>query len=172
PVAENHHVDGILDLTVVPARIDAALAGAAAELALAIAGHLDYVGLLAVEMFVSDGRLLVNELAPRPHNSGHWTLDAARTSQFDQQLRAVCGLALAGTELTCGAVAMVNLLGDLWAGREPRWDAVLAAPDARLHLYGKTAARPGRKMGHLTVLGEDPDAVAARAVALRDRLTR
>ncbi|MET0459394.1 MAG: 5-(carboxyamino)imidazole ribonucleotide synthase, partial [Ilumatobacteraceae bacterium] len=172
PVAENHHVDGILDLTVVPARIDAALAGAAAELALAIAGHLDYVGLLAVEMFVSDGRLLVNELAPRPHNSGHWTLDAARTSQFDQQLRAVCGLALAGTELTCGAVAMVNLLGDLWAGREPRWDAVLAAPDARLHLYGKSAARPGRKMGHLTVLGEDPDAVAARAVALRDRLTR
>ena len=170
PVAENHHVDGVLDLTVVPARVAAGHADAAAELSLAIAGHLGYVGLLAVEMFVSDGRLLVNELAPRPHNSGHWTLDAARTSQFDQQLRAVCGLALGGPELTTGAVAMVNLLGDLWVGGEPRWDTVLAEPDVRLHLYGKSGARPGRKMGHLTVLGDDPDAVAARAVALRDRL--
>jgi 5-(carboxyamino)imidazole ribonucleotide synthase len=172
PVAENHHVDGILDVTVVPARVAGSHADAAAELALAIAERLAYVGLLAVEMFVSAGRLLVNELAPRPHNSGHWTLDAARTSQFDQQVRAVCGLALGGTELTTGAVAMVNLLGDLWAGGEPRWDDVLAEPDARLHLYGKSGARPGRKMGHLTVLGADADAVAARAVELRDRLRR
>ena len=139
----------------------------AAGLALRIADHLRFVGVLAVELFVSDGRLLVNELAPRPHNSGHWTLDAARTSQFEQQIRAVCGLALGAADPTVGAVAMVNLLGDRWADGEPRWADVLAEPAVRLHLYGKAAARPGRKMGHLTVLGATPDDVAARAVELR-----
>jgi 5-(carboxyamino)imidazole ribonucleotide synthase len=170
PVAENHHVGGILDLTVVPARIGAAMAFDAVELAVRIAVHLDFVGVLAVELFVSDGRVLVNELAPRPHNSGHWTLDAARTSQFEQQVRAVCGLSLGATEMTTGAVAMVNLLGDLWAGGEPAWAPLLREPDVRLHLYGKAAARPGRKMGHLSVLGDTPDDVAGRAVELRGLL--
>jgi 5-(carboxyamino)imidazole ribonucleotide synthase len=120
---------------------------------------------LAVELFVSDGRLLVNELAPRPHNSGHWTLDAAATSQFEQQVRAVCGLALGPTDLVgTGEVAMVNLLGDLWVGGEPDWEPVLRDPTAHLHLYGKSQPRPGRKMGHLTVVGRR---AAERAVALR-----
>jgi 5-(carboxyamino)imidazole ribonucleotide synthase len=173
PVAENHHVGGILDLTVVPARIAPARAAEAEALAVRIAEALDYVGVLAVELFVSGGALLVNELAPRPHNSGHWTLDASVTSQFAQQVRAVCGLALGATELSgARAVAMVNLLGDRWRGGEPNWAAALADPAARLHLYGKAEPRPGRKMGHLTVLGDAVDEVAARALALRDALTR
>jgi len=170
PVAENHHVGGILDLTVVPARVDAALAAAAAELAAGIADRLGFVGVLAVELFVSGGRLLVNELAPRPHNSGHWTLDAAVISQFDQQVRAICGAALGATELTVPAVAMVNLLGDLWSGGEPDWDVALADARARLHLYGKAMPRPGRKMGHLTVLGPTADDAAASALGLRAAL--
>lgn len=176
PVAENHHADGILDLTVVPARIPSGLAGEALGLALEIAGALDYVGVLAVEMFVSDGRLLVNELAPRPHNSGHWTLDASLTSQFEQQVRAVCGLALGPTALVggdgIGAAAMVNLLGELWAGGEPDWSPAMTADGATLHLYGKREARPGRKMGHLTVLAATPDAAAERARSLRAAVTR
>jgi 5-(carboxyamino)imidazole ribonucleotide synthase len=172
PVAENHHRHGILDLTVVPARVDPAVAAEAQGLARAIAAALDYVGVLAVELFVSDGRLLVNELAPRPHNSGHWTLDAARTSQFAQQLRAVTGASLGDTAMTVPAAAMVNLLGDLWlddAGdvTEATWSDVLADAGARLHLYGKPVPRPGRKMGHLTVVGNDPDDVARRALELR-----
>jgi 5-(carboxyamino)imidazole ribonucleotide synthase len=173
PVGENVHRDGILDLTVVPARIDAAVCREAQDLATRIAEALDYVGVLAVEVFVSAGRLLVNELAPRPHNSGHWTLDAARTSQFDQQVRAVTGAALGATDMTAPAAAMVNLLGDLWltAGSDdvvqPSWAEVLADPHARLHLYGKALPRAGRKMGHLTVLGNDFDEVAARALRLR-----
>ena len=173
PVAENHHADGILDLTVVPARIPVAQAAEAQALAVRIAELLEYVGVLAVELFVSAGDLLVNELAPRPHNSGHWTLDACVTSQFAQQVRAVCGLALGPTDITgAGAVAMVNLLGDVWDGGPPEWAAALADADARLHLYGKAEPRPGRKMGHLTVLGATPDDVAARAVALRAAVTR
>ena len=167
PLAENTHAGGILDVTVVPARIDPALAAEATAAAVAIAEALEFVGLLAVELFVSDGRILVNELAPRPHNSGHWTLDAARTSQFEQQVRAVCGLALGPTAPTAPAVAMANLLGDGWHGGEPDWSAVLAEPDAHLHLYGKAAARPGRKMGHLTVTGTDVATVEARSRALR-----
>ena len=126
--------------------------------------------MLAVELFVTGGEVLVNELAPRPHNSGHWTLDAAVTTQFEQQVRAVCGLALGST----GAHGPGR--GDGQPARrpvgrgEPAWAAVLADPAARLHLYGKAAARPGRKMGHLTVLGDDPSAVADRARALRDRI--
>ena len=170
PVAENHHVDGILDLSVVPAAVAPLVADRAEGLALAIADALDYVGVLAVELFVVDGELFVNELAPRPHNSGHWTLDASATSQFEQQIRAVCGLGLGATTMTAEAVAMVNLLGDLWSDGDPRWDAALDDPHASLHLYGKSQARPGRKMGHLTVTSDVTTAAAARAEDLRNRL--
>ena len=170
PVAENAHADGILDVTVAPARVDHRVAEEAQVLARRIAAALDYVGVLAVELFVSDGLLLVNELAPRPHNSGHWTLDASATSQFEQHVRAICGLALGATDLVGGpTVAMANLLGDRWAAGTPAWGQALADPAAHLHLYGKRDARPGRKMGHLTVVGDD---AAARVVALRDALTR
>jgi 5-(carboxyamino)imidazole ribonucleotide synthase len=170
PIAENRHVDGILDVSVVPARITSPLAEEAAALAGEIAEALDFVGVLAVEMFVSDGRLLVNELAPRPHNSGHWTLDGSITSQFEQQVRAVCGLPLGSTELL-RPVVMLNLLGDLWANGEPAWDEMLRDPDVKLHLYGKAEARPGRKMGHLCVLADSADEAFARAQATKARLS-
>jgi 5-(carboxyamino)imidazole ribonucleotide synthase len=166
PTAHNTHVDGILDCTVVPYE-----APGAGELATRVATSLGYVGVLAVEMFIVGDQLLVNELAPRPHNSGHWTLDAARTSQFEQQVRAVCGVGLGDPSLSTPAAAMVNLLGELWAGGEPDWSAVFADPAASLHLYGKTSARPGRKMGHITVTGADPDEAEHRAKAIRSRLT-
>ena len=169
-VAENHHVDGILDLTVVPARVDPVLADRATGLGMAIADALGFVGVLAIEMFVVGGEVLVNELAPRPHNSGHWTLDASTTSQFEQQIRAVCGLGLGRTVMTAPAIAMVNLLGDLWDEGEPPWERVLDEPDVKLHLYGKIEPRPGRKMGHLTVTSDVTSAAAARALELRDRL--
>jgi 5-(carboxyamino)imidazole ribonucleotide synthase len=185
PVAENVHVDGILDVSVVPARVGAPLAEAADALARRVADVLDYVGVLAVEMFVvaddrpgrhGAPRLLVNEIAPRPHNSGHWTLDACVTSQFEQQIRALCGVGLGSTALTSPAVALVNLLGDLWftdgadATREPDWSVAFNEPDASLHLYGKTDARRGRKMGHLTVRADAPTAAATRALELRAQL--
>ena len=166
PTGHNTHVDGILDCTVVPFA-----SPHAAELAARVATALDYVGVLAVEMFVVGSRLLVNEIAPRPHNSGHWTLDAARTSQFEQQVRAVCGVGLGDPSLSAPAAAMVNLLGDLWAGGEPDWSVVLADPCASLHLYGKSSARPGRKMGHITVTAADPDEAERRARTIRSRLT-
>lgn len=172
PVAENTHVGGILDLSVVPAAVPAKLADRAVGVAMAIADALDYVGVLAVELFVVDGELLVNELAPRPHNSGHWTLDASVTSQYEQQVRAVCGLGLGSTAMTTPAIAMVNLLGDLWEGGDPDWAVVLADPNAKLHLYGKSEARPGRKMGHLTVTGPGTTVASARAVALRAAVVR
>ena len=162
PTAQNTHVNGVLDCTVVPCSLPGAT-----ELGAKIAVALDYVGVLAVEMFIVDGQLLVNELAPRPHNSGHWTLDAARTSQFEQQVRAVCGVGLGDPSICVPAVAMVNLLGDLWARGEPDWSRVLADPQASLHLYGKTSARPGRKMGHLTVTAETPDEAELRAKTIR-----
>ncbi|HSB87642.1 MAG TPA: 5-(carboxyamino)imidazole ribonucleotide synthase [Ilumatobacteraceae bacterium] len=165
PVAANTHVDGILDCTAVPYG-----APGASALAAQIATALDYVGVLAVEMFVVDGQLLVNELAPRPHNSGHWTLDAARTSQFEQQVRAICGAGLGDPSLTAPAVVMVNLLGDLWAHGEPRWETALANPQASLHLYGKSMARPGRKMGHLTVTADTTTDAERLARALRTGL--
>ena len=171
PVAENTHVDGILDCTVVPCSISPVLIRRATELATEVAEALDYVGVLAVEMFVVDDQLLVNELAPRPHNSGHWTLDAARTSQFEQQVRAVCGVGLGDPSLSAPAVAMVNLLGDLWAEQEPDWSAALAHPNASLHLYGKRQARPGRKMGHLTVTAATPAEAKRLAMAFRRDLT-
>jgi len=125
-----------------------------------------------VEFFLArDGRLMINELAPRPHNSGHLTFDACRTSQFEQQLRAVCGLPLGSPELMQPAAAMANLLGDLWNAGEPDWAAALAFPGVKLHLYGKTDARPGRKMGHLTALGATPEYARRQVVAARAALT-
>lgn len=172
-VTENVHVDGILDVSVAGG-VPAGLAAEAIDLARRVADALDYTGVLAVELFVvadaSGGRrLLVNEIAPRPHNSGHWTLDAARTSQFAQQVRAVCGLPLGDTALTAGGVAMVNLLGDRWAAGTPRWERALGH-DVAVHLYGKAEPRPGRKMGHLTAWAATPDAARARALAARDAL--
>jgi 5-(carboxyamino)imidazole ribonucleotide synthase len=132
---------------------------------------LEYVGILCIEFFVArDGRLLVNELAPRPHNSGHLTFDACRTSQFEQQLRAICALPLGSPELLQPA-AMANLLGEIWEHGEPKWAAALAYPDVKLHLYGKSTPRPGRKMGHLTVLAGTPADAKARVVAARAALT-
>lgn len=171
PVAENRHRDGILDVSLVPARVDDATRAKAIAMATAISAKLDYCGVLAVEFFVcADGRLLVNELAPRPHNSGHWTLDGAVTSQFDQQVLALCGRPLGETNAH-GAAAMVNLLGDLWRGSEsPPWERVLHRPGARLHLYGKRDARPGRKMGHVTCLGDSPEQALSEAVQLKQAL--
>ncbi len=168
PVAENTHVDGILDVSIVPANVPADVVDRAEGLAMAVADALDYVGVLAVEMFVvADGHLVVNELAPRPHNSGHWTLDASVTSQFEQQIRAVCGVGLGATTMTSGGVAMVNLLGDLWGPDEPTWVDALDDPTAKLHLYGKVDARPGRKMGHITVRSSNAAEATRRALALR-----
>ncbi len=149
--AENIHRNHILHLSISPARISETTAAEARALALSIADKIQLVGLLAVEMFVKDGRIVVNELAPRPHNSGHQTFDANETSQFEQHIRAVCGLPLGGTKPLQPAV-MLNLLGDLWKnGQEPDWTLVLADPSAKLHLYDKGKAAPGRKMGHVTV---------------------
>lgn len=164
PLSENAHANGILDVTVVPARVDAAIANEAEDIAERIAEKLEYVGVMAVEFFVSGGKLLVNEIAPRPHNSGHYTLDACVTTQFEQQVRALCGLPLGNTRLLSPA-AMVNLLGDLWAGGSPPWQQLLAHAGAKLHMYGKSEARPGRKMGHYNVLA--PTAEEALALALR-----
>jgi len=131
---------------------------------------LQYVGVICVEFFVStDGELLVNEIAPRPHNSGHLTFDAAVTSQFEQQLRAICGLPLGSTDLVRPA-AMANLLGDLWVDGDPNWAAAMRIGDVKLHLYGKDEARVGRKMGHITALADSVDEAAAKALAARDVL--
>jgi 5-(carboxyamino)imidazole ribonucleotide synthase len=172
PVAENRHRDGILETSVVPARVPEAMTREARELATGLAEEMEYVGVLGVELFVTNGsRLLVNEMAPRPHNSGHYTLDACSTDQFEQQLRALCGLPLAQPWLL-SPVAMINLLGDLWADGEPRWEEALSRPGVRLHLYGKAEARPGRKMGHLNCLATDPDRALAIALETRNALRR
>lgn len=156
-VFENAHAHHILDVTVCPARIDPKLAREALELARGILERLDVVGVLCVEMFVTkSGTLLVNELAPRPHNSGHLTFDASLTNQFEQQVRAVCGLPLGSPQLLRPA-AMMNLLGDVWSNGEPNWAAALELPNVKLHLYGKSDPRPGRKMGHLTALADTVD---------------
>ncbi len=163
PPGENTHVNGILHTTTVPARFHGAVIHEAESLAARIAELLDYVGVLGVELFVTaDGRLQVNELAPRPHNSGHYTLDACTVDQFEQQIRALCELPL-GRPRLLSPICMVNLLGELWRNGEPRWDAVLALPGVKLHLYGKNAARAGRKMGHLNCLAETADLAAALA---------
>jgi 5-(carboxyamino)imidazole ribonucleotide synthase len=169
PVAENRHRDGILETSVVPARISDDLAQQARELATRVAQAMAYVGVLGVELFVVSRQLMVNEMAPRPHNSGHYTMDACSADQFEQQLRTLCGLPLARPWLL-SPVAMVNLLGDLWAGGEPRWDEALKRPGVRLHLYGKSEPRPGRKMGHLNCLAADPDKALTTALETRDAL--
>ena len=162
PIAENRHANGILDVTLVPASISSELADTAVDAATRIAEGLDYCGVLAVEFFVStDGRVLVNEMAPRPHNSGHYTIDACATSQFEQQVRMICNLP-AGSPALHQPVAMLNLLGDIWPdGGNPPWGDLLAEASAKLHLYGKKEARPGRKMGHVNCLGADITAAEA-----------
>lgn len=169
PTAENSHLNGILDISIVPARAPAELHEEAHQYAMHIAEQLDYVGVLAVEFFVSDGRLLVNEIAPRPHNSGHYTIDACITSQFEQQVRVLAGLPLGDARMHSYAV-MVNILGDAWEKGEPAWDKVLSYPQLKLHLYGKHEARPGRKMGHFTMLGKDVETVVALAMQGRSDL--
>ena len=195
PVAENIHTQHILDFSIVPARVTAKIAAAAEALAARIAEKLEVVGLLAVELFLTTkGELVVNELAPRPHNSGHWSLDGCETSQFEQHVRAVCGLPL-GDVAVREPTVMVNILGDAWFGsatvagegreepgeraeaknaiggrRVPNWVAVLAEPRAKLHLYGKTEPRRARKMGHFTVRAAEVETALARARELKARL--
>lgn len=174
PTGENQHTRGILDVSIVPARTSDNLRREAEVLAARIAEKLDYIGTMGVEFFVSGGQLVINEMAPRPHNSGHYTLDACVTNQFEQQVRALCGLPL-GEPRAHSVAVMVNLLGDLWfeqrAGgehyREPDWSTLYAFPDLKLHMYGKHHARPGRKMGHFTVLGSDMSSVLETALAAR-----
>ncbi len=161
---ENVHVNGILHLSTAP--YIGPLADTATRIATDIAHTLEYVGVLGVEMFVVGDSLLVNEIAPRPHNSGHWTLDASLTNQFEQQVRAVCGLELGDPTMTQPAVAMVNILGDMWENGEPDWDAISPHGHSHLHLYGKKEARPSRKMGHLTVTGFSIDAASDEALRL------
>ena len=170
PVFENRHANHILDVTFAPAAIGPALAKEAVDLAAGILEKLDVVGLLTVELFVTkSGKLMVNELAPRTHNSGHLTMDACVTSQFEQQVRAVCCLPLGSTALRAPA-AMANVLGHLWEKGEPNWAAALADPHVKLHLYGKAEARKGRKMGHLNACGRSVEAAIARVTAARERL--
>ena len=176
PVAENIHTKHILDFSIVPARVSVAVQAEAENIAKAIAEKLKVVGLIAVEMFLTDrGEILVNELAPRPHNSGHYTMELCATSQFEQHVRAICGLPLGDVTLTSPGV-MVNILGDAWkwqgerAVGDPQWAAILAEPRAKLHLYGKAEPRPGRKMGHFTVSGTTADEALERARALKSKL--
>jgi 5-(carboxyamino)imidazole ribonucleotide synthase len=171
PVGENVHRNGILHTTLVPGRVAPAVAERAIGMARTLAEDLDYVGVLAVEFFLArDGELLINEMAPRPHNSGHYSLDACASSQFEQQVRALCGLPLGSTRLL-SPVVMVNLLGELWEDGEPDWSRLLAHPEVKLHLYGKHQARPGRKMGHFCVLGEDAEANLSLALSLHGELS-
>ena len=176
PVSENRHRDGILDMSIAPARVDPGLAARARSIATAIAAALDYRGVLCVELFIAPGdELVVNEIAPRPHNSGHYTIDACVTSQFEQQARILAALPM-GDTLQHTPAAMLNLLGDIWfagataAPCEPDWARVLAHPQAKLHLYGKRDARRGRKMGHVTCLGATLDDALATADAIRREL--
>ncbi len=170
PAAENRHRHGILDVSIIPAKVSPEIVQNARETAVRIAGKLDYHGVLCVEFFVlADGRLLVNEIAPRPHNSGHYTLDACVTSQFEQQVRVLCGLPLGATAMQ-GAAVMVNLLGDLWWQGEPKWEEVLRHPHVKLHLYGKLDARPGRKMGHYTVLAATSEEALRLALEIKQSL--
>lgn len=176
PIAENEHSKGILATSIVPGRVPAAIAEQAAGIARTMANRLHYVGVLCIEFFLlKDGQLLVNEMAPRPHNSGHYSIDACVTSQFEQQARILAGLPLGSTRQHSPAV-MVNLLGDLWfptpgaEPREPDWAAVLALPSVKLHLYGKKEARPGRKMGHITCVSPTLDEALSTARQVRSAL--
>ncbi len=171
-VIGNVHRNHILDVSLAPAEVAPAIANDAVAIARQVLERLDVVGVLCVEFFVTrDGRLLINELAPRPHNSGHLTFDACVTGQFEQQLRAICGLPLGSTAYMRPA-AMANLLGDLWSAGTPDWSAACAFPEVKLHLYGKLEPRPGRKMGHLTALGSDARTARETVLAARDSLGR
>jgi 5-(carboxyamino)imidazole ribonucleotide synthase len=170
PVSENQHVNGILDIAIAPSRVSPDIAGHVTETATTLSERLDYRGVLCVECFVVDrDRIIVNEIAPRPHNSGHYTIDACSTSQFEQQVRAMCSLPLGDTSMHCPAV-MLNLLGDLWAAGEPQWDKVLRHSGAKLHLYGKSTPRPGRKMGHVTILAQTIDLAMQTATEIKSML--
>lgn len=163
PVAENVHVNGILHTTTVPTSVHAEQAQKAIQMANDIAKGLGYVGTMAVEFFVSQtGEIIANEIAPRPHNSGHYTLDACHTSQFEQQVRMLCGLPAGDCDLTT-PVVMVNLLGDVWGNSQPHWETLLSEANIKLHLYGKQEARPGRKMGHFNVLAGTVDQAMQQA---------
>lgn len=169
---ENRHRNHILDLTIAPASVPEEVSREAVRITEGILESLDVVGVLCVEFFLGrDGKLMVNELAPRPHNSGHFTFDASLTSQFEQQLRAICGLPLGSTEQLKPA-AMANLLGDLWESGAPNWQAAAHFPDVKIHLYGKLQARPGRKMGHLTALASTAELAARRVWQAREALTK
>jgi 5-(carboxyamino)imidazole ribonucleotide synthase len=171
-VVENRHAHHILDVSFVPAQTTPAVAQKAVALAEHIAEKLGLVGLLCVEFFVGrDGSVLVNELAPRPHNSGHWTIEGAVTSQFEQQIRAVAGLRLGATEML-RPTAMANVLGEVWAKGEPNWEAVLSDSHVKWHDYGKAEPRPGRKMGHLTAVAETSEAAVALVLATREKMAR
>ena len=174
-LAENQHSNGILDISIVPARTTQDLLDEAKQLANKLAEKLEYVGVLAVEFFISNDELLVNEIAPRPHNSGHFTIDACVTSQYEQQVRAMCGLPL-GLPQSHNASVMVNLLGDLWFQNgseksvEPDWNMLTSIPNLKLHLYGKTSARPGRKMGHFVVIDHQMDSALNVALEARKKI--
>ncbi|MCP5246861.1 MAG: 5-(carboxyamino)imidazole ribonucleotide synthase, partial [Burkholderiales bacterium] len=171
PVIENQHVNGILDVSIVPARVNSSLIQQADEVARRLADTLNYCGVLCVEFFIlQDDQLLINEIAPRPHNSGHFSIDACVTSQFEQQVRALCNLPLGNAALHQPCV-MVNLLGDIWQNGNPDWTQVLREPSVKLHLYGKSQARPGRKMGHFTVMDDTVEKALARALHIRESLT-
>jgi len=170
-VIENTHRNHVLDLSVAPVDLPASILREAIEIARGVLEVLNVVGVLCVEFFLTrSGRLLINELAPRPHNSGHLTFDACVTSQFEQQLRAVCGLPLGSTELLRPA-AMANLLGDLWKNGEPNWPAACQTPEVKLHLYGKLSPKPGRKMGHLTALAATSQQAVKLVCEARNSLT-
>ncbi len=171
PVGENRHVNGILDTTIVPATIDATLGETAIDMATRLADSMDYCGVLAVEFFCTrQGELLINEIATRPHNSGHYTVDACATSQFEQQVRMMCGLPPGDTQML-SPVIMTNLLGDIWNDGEPQWQHVLNESQAHLHLYGKKNARPGRKMGHINCLAVDVERALATTARIRAALS-
>ena len=171
PVFENVHANHILDLTMVPAAIDPALESRIRSIAMDAAQAIGVVGLLCVEFFVAGDEVMINEVAPRPHNSGHLTIEACETSQFTQHVRAICNLPLGSTALRCNAAAMVNLLGDLWRGSQaPAWPKTLQDPAISLHLYGKAEAKPGRKMGHLTITGNDRQLIVNRLYKARGQV--
>ncbi len=171
PVAENTHTNGILDTTVVPAKISSDQQAHILSLAISLAKSLRYVGVLATEIFISrSGEILINEIAPRPHNSGHFTQNACDTSQFEQQVRMMCSLSAGSTHLH-RQVAMLNILGDAWGNTEPRWETVFAIEGACLHLYAKHEARPGRKMGHVNIVGDNAALLLEQALALKSSLS-
>lgn len=168
-VSENIHREGILDISIIPARTTPEIAKKAQLIAISIAENLNYIGILGVEFFVSDGELYVNELAPRPHNSGHYTIEASVTSQFEQQVRTLCRLPLGSTQLMQPAV-MLNLLGDAWFPHTPDWNALLSFPNIKLHLYGKQTPRNRRKMGHITCVAPRLDEAISQIAQVQAQL--